>query len=597
MSLVSRTTQLRLRRIVRRRKHQVEAAADAAEKQLDTNFIGRFDRLLKVRRFAFGWIALVLLATFCTVVQTLSLSGYYQTARPAPGGIYNEGMVGTYSNASPLFATGSVDIAMSRLIFAGLFKYDTKNQLVGDLANSYSVDQTGRHYVVKLKPNLTWQDGQPLTAKDVAFTYKLIQNPDVESPLIASWQNIGVTAQDATTVSFDLPNTYSAFPYSLVSGIVPEHLLASVPAAQLRSTAFNTTQPVGAGPFAWQAIQTSNSTDPDKVVSLIALKPFTHYAGGAPKLDGFVMHAFGSRENMITAFQKRDISAMAGLNSVPKQLSKAKDINATSFMSTAATMAFFKTSSGVLADAQVRQALVQGANVGHILSQLGYGTKPVNEPLLIHQLGYDPKYKQASFDRAAANTTLDKAGWVRGTNGTRAKNGQPLTFRLYAEDTDENSKTTQSLVADWRQLGVNAVPLLQPLTDFQATLEFHTYDALLYSISIGIDPDVFPYWHSSQADVRSNNRLNFSEYKSTTADTALEAGRTRLNTQLRAIKYKPFLQAWQTDAPALGLYQPQFLYISRGPVYGLSDRALNTDSDRYDSVAAWEIHTAKVTNR
>jgi peptide/nickel transport system substrate-binding protein len=154
----------------------------------------------------------------------------------------------------------------------------------------------------------------------------------------------------------------------------------------------------------------------------------------------------------------------------------------------------------------------------------------------------------------------------------------------------------QSLSSDWAALGVQAVPVLQDLTDFQTTLETHNYDALLYGISIGADPDVFPYWDSSQADQRSTTRLNFSDYKSTTADTALEAGRTRLDPALRAIKYRPFLQAWQTDAPALGLYQPRFLYITRGHVYGLADHTLNTDGDRYESVSDWEIHTTKVTD-
>jgi peptide/nickel transport system substrate-binding protein len=137
---------------------------------------------------------------------------------------------------------------------------------------------------------------------------------------------------------------------------------------------------------------------------------------------------------------------------------------------------------------------------------------------------------------------------------------------------------------------------LQPLADFQTTLEFHTYDALLYGVSIGVDPDVYAYWDSSQADIRSTSRLNFSEYKSATADAALESGRTRLDPNLRTIKYKPFLQAWQTDAPALGLYQPRFLYITRGTVYNLTDHTLNTDADRYNSIAKWEIHTKKITD-
>ncbi|HSX16433.1 MAG TPA: ABC transporter substrate-binding protein [Candidatus Saccharimonadales bacterium] len=595
MNLLDRATQLRMRRVFRRRQKQVEAAATAAEKSIDANFVGRFDRLLKVKRFAFGWLTLALLAILCTVVQTLALSSLYQTVQPSPGGIYNEGLVGTYSNANPLYATGSVDLAVSHLIFAGLLKYDDQNSLVGDLASSYSVDETGKHYVVKLLPNLTWQDGQPLTANDIVFTYHLIQNPDVGSPLLPSWQGIAVAAKDKFTINFDLPNAFSAFPYSLTTGILPQHILGSVPAAQLRSDPFNTTHPVGAGPFAWQAIQVSNNTDPDKVVDLIALKPFAAYAGGTPRLSGFVLHAYGAGTEMVRAFKHRDINAMAGLNDVPKGVA-AKDVVVSNFSSTAAVMAFFKTAGGVLADAQVRQALVQGANTKAVLAGLGYNTKPVKEPFLNGQLGYDPAYAQGKYSPSAVNAILDKAGWVRGKNGLRYKDNQPLSFHFYAEDTAENQRTMQALTHSWSALGIQAVPVLQSLTDFQTTLEVHPYDALLYSISIGVDPDVFAYWDSSQADIRSNSRLNFSEYKSAGADASLEAGRTRLDPVLRTVKYKPFLQAWQTDAPALGLYQPRFLYITRGPVYGLTEHTLNTDVDRYNSVASWQIHTAKVTN-
>lgn len=596
MSFINRTTRLRMRRILRRRQQQVEAVTEAAESQLDTNLIGRFDRLFRVKRFVAGWVGLVVLVSFCTVLQTLSLSGYYQTLRPVTGGIFYEGIVGTYSNANPLFATGTVDKAVSKLIFAGLLKNDDNNQLVGDLASGYSVDTTGRHYTIQLRPHLTWQDGKPLTSQDVAFTYHLIQNPDVRSPLLGSWQGIQITTPDVNTVKFDLPNALSSFPYSLTNGIVPEHLLASIPAAQLRSANFNTTEPVGAGPFAWQAIQATANIDPDKASTLIALQPFNRYVGGKPKLGGFVLHTYGSNERMLAAFQKRDINAMAGLDDVPRKFTNNSDINIESFPSTAAVMTFFKTSSGVLADAQVRKALILGADTKSVIDKLGYSTKPVREPLLMGQLGYDPKYQQANFDESAANAALDAAGWVRGTNGIRTKDGQQLSFRIYAESTEENRNTTDVLVQNWRKLGVNVIPVLQQITDFQTTLEFHTYDALLYGISIGTDPDVYAYWDSTQADIRSNNRLNFSEYKSSAADTALEAGRTRLDPTLRIIKYRPFLEAWQTDAPALGLYQPRFLYITRGPVYGLSYHTLNTDSDRYDSVANWEIHTARVTN-
>jgi peptide/nickel transport system substrate-binding protein len=594
---IDRAKRLRIRRRLRRRQKQVESATQAAEVQFETNLIGRFDRLVRVKRFVFSWILLLVLVSFCTVLQTLAQSKYYQTLSPVPGGTYNEGMVGTYSNANPLYAAGAVDSAVSHLIFAGLMKYDDHAKLVGDLASSYSVDETGRHYTVHLRPGLTWQDGQPLTAKDVVFTYHTIQNPDANSPLRASWQGITVAAKDKLTVTFDLPSTLSSFVYSLTGGIIPEHLLAKVPPAQLRSNAFNTLHPVGAGPFAWQALQTGHSTDPAQATTFIALQPFEQYAGGAPKLNGFVVRAYASEDQLIDAYKKREINAMSGLNEVPASLKGHSDLVVHSFPSSAAFMTFFKTTAAPLNDTQVRQALVSGANVPAIIASLGYTTTPVREPLLIDQLGYDPKYRQAAYDPTAAEAKLEAAGWVRGADGLRHKDGQTLTFRLYAQDIAESRLVTKQLVADWRKIGVDAVPVLQNQSDFETTLEFHTYDALLYGISIGEDPDVFAYWDSSQADIRATNRFNFSEYDSTEADTSLEAGRTRLDPQLRVIKYRPFLEAWQADAPALGLYQPRYLYLTRGPVYGLHDHVLNIATDRFDSVQNWMIRTAKVTNQ
>ena len=99
-----------------------------------------------------------------------------------------------------------VDTSVSKLIFASLFTYNSSNQLVGELASSYQVNSLGNIYTVHLKPNLTWQDGQPLTSKDVVFTYDLIENPDAQSPLFNSWQGVKVTADGPLTVTFNLPD-------------------------------------------------------------------------------------------------------------------------------------------------------------------------------------------------------------------------------------------------------------------------------------------------------------------------------------------------------------------------------------------------------
>lgn len=586
----------RFRRRVRKGQRQVEDLGVQAEENIERHLFKRFERLLPVRRFLIGWLGLVLLLIGALVAQNLSLSGYYQSLRPVPGGIYNEGLRGRFTNANPLYATSDADATVSHLIFAGLFTYDQQGKLVGDLASGYEVDARGTTYTVHLKPHLTWQDGQPLTSSDVVFTYQLIQNPDAQSPLESSWRGVSVTAPDTRTVVFKLPDGLASFPYNLTNGIVPRHLLDAVQPPDLRSADFNTVHPVGAGPFAWQAVTVNDSGNPGKTSQQIALTPFDGYQGGAPKLQKFVVQVFANEDQLAKAFKSNKLTAAKGLTEVPAQLVKNRSVMQHNLLLRAANMVFFKTTSGVLSDKQVRLALVRAANVPSIIAKLGYSTHAVREPLLTGQLGYDPSLAQPGFNLAAAKKLLDTDGWVAGKGGQRSKAGQPLAFTLSVSNTPEYRSVARQLQQQWRALGADVRIQSQGTADFQSTLTYHGYDAVLYGISIGTDPDVFVYWDSSQADIRAANRLNLSEWKNPSADISLEAGRTRRDPALRTIKYKPFLQAWQQDAPALGLYQPRLLYLTNGPVHGLTTASINTPPDRLANVQNWEIRQGKVTD-
>lgn len=593
--MVSRAFKLRVRRRFRMRKRQVEAFGSQAEENLERNLFRRFERLRSVRRFVTGWLLLAVLLIGCMVVQMRALGGYYQTLQPVPGGRISEGIVGSFTTANPVYATSSVDLAVSRLLFAGLYTYDNKNQMVGDLAaGPIEINSSNTVYTVRLKPDLKWQDGKPLTSADVVFTYNIIQNPDAKSPLNASWQGIKVAAPDSRTVTFTLPSPLAAFPYSLTNGIIPQHILGDTPMNMFRTVPFNTTNPVGSGPFKWQAIEVVGGSPQDRQ-ERIALQRSDSYHAGAPKLANFVVHTFRTQPDMIKSFEARELNAMAGLSELPDNLKDDDSVHAYGLPLTAAVMTFFKTSSGVLADAKVRQALVQGVNTGAIIDKLGYPAKPVVEPLLMGQIGYDPAFAQAGYNPEAAKASLDALGWKTGNDGYRYKDKLPLSFALSAEDTAEYSKVARELKDYWKAIGVKVEVQLKDPSDFQSTLAFHSYDALLYGISIGTDPDVYAYWESSQANMLSNNRLNFSEYQSSAADSALDAGRTRTEPALRAAKYRPFLQSWQNDAPALGLYQPRFLYVTRGQLFNLKEHYINTPADRYNNVHEWMIRQAAVS--
>ncbi len=590
--MISRTTKLRWRRKFKRRVNQVEDISQQAEAQLERHFFRRLVRLFEVRRFVLGWVLLVGLLICGSIVQTLGLSSYYQSLEPAPGGTLTEGIVGTYRTSNPLYATSSVDSAVSNLLFAGLMKYDKNNELVGDLAENLKVDDNGLVYTVTLRPDLKWHDGQNLTSADVAYTYQTIQNPDARSPLLSSWKGIKIATPDEQTVVFTLPSTLSSFPHSLVTGIIPRHVLDSVSPEQLRTNPFNTIKPVGSGPFKFDAIEVVGA-DQETREERIGLIPNENYHQSPPKLRRFVVRTFRTEKLMIDSYKEGELSSMAGLDNLPDDISGLSEVRDYSIPLTGATMVFFKTSAPPLNDQKVRQALVRAANINKIIENLDYPAVRVNGPFLTSHFSYDKKRTQLKYDQKTSQKLLDEAGWKLGADGIRQKSKKPLTFKLYAESNSEYAMVTKELQAAWREIGVDVEVLLQEPSDIQGVVSRHDYDAILYGISLGTDPDMFPYWHSSQISAQSN-RLNLSEYKSSAADTALEAGRTRGDAKIRKVKYQPFLEAWRKDAPALALYQPRFLYVTRGEIHNFEPKTMNSTTDRFTNVHNWMIRREKV---
>lgn len=592
--MIDRTTRLRWRRRFRRSRRQVEDMGVQAEDHIDKHFFRKLGRLAHVRRFVIIWVLLIVLLLGALVAQTRALDGHYLTAKPVPGGIYSEGILGSFTNANPLYATSAVDSSVSRLIFASLLKYDQNHQLVGDLAQRWTVDEHGTHYIVYLRKDLKWQDGEPLTADDIVFTYQSIQNPDAKSPLAGSWQGVTVEAINPTTVKFTIPNPLGSFPHSLTNGIVPKHLLSGIPPSQLRSISFNTSSPVGSGPFKWAAIDVRGTT-PETREEQIGFEPNSLYYGGKPKLDRFIIRTFHNQKRLEDSFAKQELTAAAGLPEKPAGTKDSANLGDYNIPLLSEVLVFFKTSQDILKDTAVRKALTMATDTSSVINTLGYPVVPAKEPILMSSFAYDKNLQQLSYNQAQAAAALDGAGWKQTSSGIRSKDGKPLTFQLYLQNDKEYQTIANTLRDQWKAVGVNVELVARPEVDLQNTVSSHSYDALLYGIQIGADPDVFAYWHSSQANVLSGTRLNFSEYKSSVADNSLEAGRTRTDPTIRAIKYRPFLDAWRNDAPAIALYQPRFLYLTHGKLFNFNPHGLASSTDRYANVNNWMIREEKTT--
>lgn len=558
----------------------------ASTKHVTKYVKNRVGRISGVRRFVTGWLLLVVLLCIATLATVIQLQRLSQTSAPTDGGTYTEGLVGAVNNLNPLFSSGSMDNSASMLIFNGMLRHDTNGALTGDLASSWRVEDTSKSYIVDLKRNVRWHDGQPFTSADVVYTIGAIQNPATRSSLFASWQGVKVAAINDYQLRFELPAPFAPFPNALTVPILPKHLLGDVPYEKLRTSSFNT-QPVGTGPFVFAALRSDQGKQ-----QLLETKQNTDYYRGTPRLDRFVLHSYPDDESLAKALKDREITAAVDLKTdTVVGFNKDKSIRPAEIPLNSGVFGFFKTNNSILSDTNVRQALAAAVDRQAILKLFKYQYASLKTPLLSSQLGYDAAYSQQT-NIADAAAKLDAAGWVKQANGMRAKDGVPLELGLTTANSAQYSALAAELQKQWGAIGVVIKPQLLTSEQLQQNaLTAHSYDILLYGISIGYDPDVYAYWNSSQA---RQSGLNFSEWKSSRADSSLEVARTRLEPVLRSARYKTFLDEWQKTAPAVALYQPRVSYAYHQNATGFVAFPVTNASERLTNVEAWTVNTRQV---
>ena len=153
------------------------------------------------------------------------------------------------TSVSPLTARNQADRDLVALVFSGLVRNGPDGTIVPDLAKRWTVDSTGAVWTFELRPDARWQDGEPVTAEDVAFTIRTLQDPAYTGPAAGSWQDVTVRTDGALTVVFTLSTPLGGFLQAATQPIAPAHLLAGIPVDQLADDPFGR-QPIGSGPFA-----------------------------------------------------------------------------------------------------------------------------------------------------------------------------------------------------------------------------------------------------------------------------------------------------------------------------------------------------------
>lgn len=554
--------------------------------------VKRLDNIRNVRRQIIGWLLLVGAMIIAVGMQYFWFQSSYQTTAAARGGTYAEASLGPVDTLNPLFAASSAENSASRLMFSSLYSYDQTGHAHGDLAENMKVDKTGKVYTVEIRSGVLWHDGANLTAEDIAFTINLIKNPETRSPLRVSWQDISVKALSETTVQFKLPAVYAAFPGALTFPVLPKHVLGDVAPGAVRENVFSRS-PVGSGPFKFSLLQTANATRHQKVVYMTANEK---YYGGEPMLARMEVHAYDTQDDIIQALKTGEVSAAADLAGTDPSQIDMHSYKILNQPTNSGVYAIFNTEAPLTRDETIRRALQLATDTNAVRSSLPMGVPQLTLPFIDGQVTGKGLARPPQPNAKKAAALLDKAGWkLRG--GVRQKKGQKLALTVATTRSNQYEKALESLAGQWRKLGItvhtNVVNTADPSTNFvQDVLQRRNYDILLYELFIGADPDVYAYWHSSQASMRG---YNFANYVNGNADAALASARSRLEPALRNAKYKAFAQQWIKDVPAIGLYQSTAEYVVNKRVSSVDpgSRLIST-YDRYANVLSWSVNQKSV---
>ncbi|MDB5167261.1 MAG: putative Extracellular solute-binding protein family 5 [Candidatus Saccharibacteria bacterium] len=547
----------------------------------------RLDNVREVRRHIIMWVMAVGILIGASGLQLMWYQHNYQTTTSASDGTYAEAVLGPLNTLNPLFASNSAEESASQLLFSRLLSYDTTGHLSNDLASEVTVDGTGKTYTVTIRSDARWSDGIKVTAKDVIFTIGLLQNPVVHST-ITGWNNVTAKMINDTTITLTLPAVYAAFEHALTFPILPEHILSGVAPNALRENAFST-NPVGSGPFKLRFIQDIDIAGGHRIIHM---ERNTNYYKGASKLERFQLHVYGTNDEILKALTSGEVNAASDLTATDvAQINQNRYVVRNSPIQSG-VYALLNTTSSTLKDKAVRQALQVGTNTAAILKQLTPGTPGLDLPFTNGQLTGDVP-KAPAYNAAAAAKILDDAGWKL-DGSLRKKDGVALKLNIVTTKDNDYERVLETLAGQWRSLGITINTLVVDPADtsqgfVQNILQPRNFDVLLYQLTIGADPDVYAYWHSSQIGVQG---LNFSNYANAISDDALASARSRLEPALRNNKYLTFAREWLSDVPAIGLYQSTTHYVYSTSVSPYKDtNVLVSPLDRYADVLYWSVGT------
>lgn len=543
-------------------------------------------------KFWFGILAIIALFSVSFLIGNLYRSQTIIT--PVLGGTYVEALPESPHNLNPVLSTNDADRDLSHLIFSSLIKYNESGELVPDLISSYIVSKDKKKYTFKLKSGVTWHDGEPFSSDDVVFTINAVQNSEYASPLRNSWQGITVSAPDADTVLITLKTPYNAFVENLaLLGILPKHIWKKVAPQNFPLAEFNLT-PIGTGPYKFVKLQKNPL---GRIVS-VNLSANNKYFAGAPLIKNINLKFYLSEEEVVSAFNRKEVDGLMLQTAQNKnQLRGLDNSSIFSLPSLRVYAIFLNTDNKILKDKNVRLAIDYAVNREELLSKiLNNEGKIAIGPIPPGLAGSSPDIIGYGYNPEKAKEILEKNGWTKNESGTYAKKlgkdkeATPLKFSII---TTKSIQLAATLIRDYlKNIGIETDLKIMPLGELQQTqLKNKDYDAILIGESYTTSADPYVFWHSTAI---KDPGLNLSLYSNKKANKILEDLRQISEPAKRASKLEEFQKLVLSDAPAVFLYSPNYIYVIKNNIKNINLIKLSIPSARFSKINEWNIETERI---
>ncbi len=373
-----------------------------------------------------------------------------------------------------------------------------------------------------LRPGVKFHDGHVVHADDVRFTHEAIMNPKNLSPRIADYEPVKtVEVIDPLTVKIAYKRLYSPAIGTWSMGILPEHLLNANALEQearrlgkdpktfsIRQSTFNR-NPIGCGPFKFQNWKSDQ---------YIILDRFDDYWEGPPNYQRYVYR-------IIPDLLTQEMEFYAGtVDSYGVQPHQVKRLETDPRFQNFSGVAFGYTYIGYnmrrkpFDDPRVRRALGMAIDVNKIIKYVLYGQgEQITGPFVKQTDYYNHNIEPTAYDPQGALKLLETAGWKQNNAGRLEKNGKPFKFTLITNSGNDLRKAVLAIAQDaWKQIGIDVrTDLLEWSVFIQERVNKADFDALILGWQMGIDPDLYQIWHSSQINPY---QLNFVGFKNKEAD-------------------------------------------------------------------------------